>query len=197
MAPFHPGDIIEFLVGDQDADWTGLPASNNRLAFFPGYQTSDNLGRINQVQEVSGAFLRLTAFSMLWAPMSACRLVSPNSDASLTTLRTLYPHGHPDFIPRMLEILKLHSDKNHDYALGGPPLGNFERTAKIMALYPKFPWATDYGCAVVQMLKQLDAFMWQAQDPVFKPKVEGGDPRLRDVTVFSQLIAIMVQAAAK
>lgn len=114
-----------------------------------------------------------------------------------TILRAEYPYGHPDFIPRMLELVKLHSDKNHDYALGGPALGNFERTGQIMALYPKFPWATDYGCATVQMLKQFDAFMWQAQDPSFKPKVEGGDTRLRDVTVFSQLIAIMVEAAQR
>lgn len=110
-------------------------------------------------------------------------------------LRAVYPHGHPDFIPRLLEIIKLHSDKNYDYALGGPPLGNFERTARIMRLYPKFPWATDYGCATGQMLKQVDAFMWQAQNPTFQPKVEGGDARLRDIAVFAQLIAIMYQAA--
>jgi len=92
----------------------------------------------------------------------------------------------------MLDIIKLHSDKNHDYALGGPPLGNFERTAKIMALYPEYPWATTYGVAVVQMLKQLDAFLWQTRSPGFEAKVEGADSRLRDVTVFAQLIAIML-----
>lgn len=124
-------------------------------------------------------------------------MVNDKPAVPLDVLQDLYPHGHKDFIPRMLEIIKLHSDKNHDYALGGPALGNFERTGKIMQLYPKFPWATDYGCAVVQMLKQFDAFMWQAQDPAFKPKVEGGDTRLRDVTVFSQLIAIMLQETAK
>lgn len=112
-------------------------------------------------------------------------------------LKSVFPWGHPDFIPRMLEIIELHALKNFDYAHGGNPLGNFTRTAAIMQLYPKFPWATDYGCATVQMLKQLDAFLWQAQDPHFAPKVEGGDARLRDVTVFAQLISIMVAARPK
>lgn len=108
-------------------------------------------------------------------------------------LRDQCPFGHPDFIPRLLHIVQLHSDKNHDYAHGGPPLGNFDRTAAIMQLYPQFPWATNYGCAVVQMLKQLDAFLWQTRQEGFQAKVEGADSRLRDIAVFSQLIAIMLQ----
>ena len=118
----------------------------------------------------------------------------PNIETQLAgALKAQYPHGHPGFIPRMLEIIKLHSDKNHDYALGGPPLGNFERTAKIMALYPEFPWATPHGCAVVQMLKQLDAFMWQTRTEKFEAKVEGADSRLRDIQVFAGLIALMLE----
>lgn len=113
-------------------------------------------------------------------------------DQIIETLRTAYPYGHPDFIPRLIELMALHSNKNHDYALGGPPFGNFHRTAQIMRLYPRFPWATDYGCATVQMLKQLDAFMWQTQDASFHPKVEGVNARLRDISVFGSLIALML-----
>lgn len=107
-------------------------------------------------------------------------------------IRSMYPHGHPDFIPTMLKLIKLHSDKNHDYALGGPPLGNFTRVAQIMQLYPKYPWATPVGAATVYMLKQFDAFMWQTRAG-FEAKVEGAEPRLRDITVYSQLIAIMLR----
>ena len=88
------------------------------------------------------------------------RLNLPGTDKWDDLLREAYPHGHPDFIPRMLEVIQLHSDKNHDYAMGGPPLGNFERVSKIMQLYPDFPWATPHGAATVYMLKQFDAFMW-------------------------------------
>jgi len=111
-------------------------------------------------------------------------------------LRDAYPHGHPDFIPKMLELVKLHSDKNHDYAMGGPPLGNFERVSKIMQLYPDFPWATTHGAATVYMLKQFDAFMWQTKQG-FEAKIEGAVSRLKDVTVYSQLIAIMLAEAVK
>ena len=80
--------------------------------------------------------------------------------------------------------------------MGGPPLGNFERVSKIMQLYPDFPWATPHGAATVYMLKQFDAFMWQTKQG-FEAKIEGAVPRLKDVTVYSQLIAIMLAGAAK
>ena len=108
------------------------------------------------------------------------------------TLRAAYPHGHPDFIPDMVDIVRLHSDKNYDYAKGGDPLGNFDRTAAIMRLYPDFPWATAYGSATVQMLKQLDAYLWM-QSAKTEAKVEGTDSRLRDIQVFAGLIRIMLR----
>ena len=107
-------------------------------------------------------------------------------------LREAYPHGHPDFIPRLLQLIKLHSDKNHDYAMGGSPLGNFERVSSIMRLYPAFPWATSYGVATCYLLKQLDAFMWQTRT-AFTPKVESAESRLNDVTVYAQIIALALK----
>ena len=120
------------------------------------------------------------------------------STVSLNHLATVaheaWPHGHPDFIPRLLHLMELHSDKNHDYALGGPPLGNFTRVATIMQLYPDFPWATSYGVATAYMLKQLDAFFWQTRSG-FKAKVEGVSPRLGDIAVYAQLIDIALGEA--
>ena len=108
------------------------------------------------------------------------------------TLRASYPHGHPDFIPDLVDLAKLHSDKNHDYAKGGDPLGNFDRTAAIMRLYPEFPWASPHGSATVQMLKQLDAYLWM-QSAKTEAKVEGPDPRLRDIQVFAGIIRIILR----
>ena len=108
------------------------------------------------------------------------------------TLRVSYPHGHPDFIPDLVDLAKLHSDKNHDYAKGGDPLGNFDRTAQIMRLYPEFPWASPHGSATVQMLKQLDAYLWM-QSAKTEAKVEGPDPRLRDIQVFAGIIRIILR----
>ena len=109
-------------------------------------------------------------------------------------LRLEWPHGHPEFVNRLLELMKLHSDKNHDYAMGGPPLGNFDRVSQIMRMYPDFPWATPYGVATCYMLKQLDAYMWQ-QRTGFQPKVEGVESRLSDVTVYSQIILLALREA--
>ena len=109
-----------------------------------------------------------------------------------TTLRATYPHGPPDFILDLVDLAKLHSDKNHDYAKGGDPLGNFDRTAQIMRLYPEFPWASPHGSATVQMLKQLDAYLWM-QSAKTEAKVEGPDPRLRDIQVFAGIIRIILR----
>ena len=114
------------------------------------------------------------------------------SDDPATTLRAAFPHGHPDFIPDLVDLAKLHSDKNHDYAKGGDPLGNFDRTAQIMGLYPKFPWASPHGSATVQMLKQLDAYLWM-QHARTEAKVEGPDSRLRDIQVFAGIIRIILR----
>ena len=128
-------------------------------------------------------------FSMADLPIEP----SPESTTQLTNILSFrYPHGHPAFLPDLLEIAKLHSDKNHDYAKGGDPLGNFDRTAAIMQLYPAFPWATPHGNATVQMLKQLDAYLWM-QSAKTEAKVEGHDSRLRDIQVFAGLIRILLR----
>ena len=107
-------------------------------------------------------------------------------------LKQVVPWGHPDFIPDVLDLIQLHGAKNHDYAKGGDPLGNFDRTAAIMRLYPEFPWASPHGSATVQMLKQLDAYLWM-QSAKTEAKVEGPDPRLRDIQVFAGIIRIILR----
>lgn len=108
------------------------------------------------------------------------------------TLRKAFPHGHADFITRVLSHLRLHNDKNHDYAAGGDPLGNFNRVSAILALYPGFPIDTPAGVAVVYMLKQVDAVLWGMAQQI-KQKVEGFDSRLSDISVYADLAAIMLK----
>ena len=70
-------------------------------------------------------------------------------------LREQYPHGHPAFLPITLKELELHSKKNNDYASGGSPLGNFERVATILALYPNLKLSDQRVVALVYPLKQI------------------------------------------
>ena len=118
-------------------------------------------------------------------------------DRELTgTLRARFPHGHPEFLPITLSEAKLHSEKNFDYASGGSALGNFERVAKILELYPGFPTASPIGVAIIYMLKQLDAVLWGLAKGI-KHKVEGFDSRLADISVYSKIVRCMFRDLAK
>lgn len=98
--------------------------------------------------------------------------------------------GHPDFIDMTLDELKLHSEKNKDYAQGGDPLGNFKRVAKILGQYPNLDLSKPEVVAIVYMMKQLDAALWMlSQD--YEGKVENVDTRLCDVHVYAKLARIL------
>lgn len=101
--------------------------------------------------------------------------------------------GHPRFYELTDAEADLHSRKNGDYAgVNQRPMGNFERVAKIMALYPEFPFATPYGIGVIYMMKQLDAalsLMARRQEG----SVEGVADRLTDIGVYAKLIRIMYE----
>ena len=111
-----------------------------------------------------------------------------------TYLKELAPHGHPEYAKRVLDHLILHSNKNHDYAKGGDPLGNFNRVSNILDQYPNFPIGSNYGNAIVQMLKQIDALIWGLCQNT-QHKVEGFSSRCDDIAVYADLIAIMIKEA--
>lgn len=106
------------------------------------------------------------------------------------TLRTAYPHGHERFIPILVEHARLHSDKNHDYASGGDPLGNFKRVAAILALYPGLNLGNPVVVALTYALKQVDAVLWSLAKNIVA-KVEGRGKRLDDVAVYADLARIL------
>ncbi len=118
-----------------------------------------------------------------------------SSEALYAALRGLFPHGHRSFIPMLIEQMELHSRKNHDYASGGDPLGNFDRVSKILALYPGLKLADPSIVAVIYMLKQLDAALWLKSNG-HRAVVQGSDERWADVSVYSNIIRIIEQRDA-
>ncbi len=113
--------------------------------------------------------------------------MKPRTDKELASaLRQAYPYGHPSFVDILVEQAKLHSDKNHDYARGGDPLGNFDRVATILSLYPNFPYHTPEGVAFIYALKQVDAEAW-AMCQGGENKVEGLEGRTNDQAVYANL----------
>jgi len=99
-------------------------------------------------------------------------------------------HGHPDFYKLTEEEIKLHSEKNRDYAQGGDPLGNFKRVSAIKKLYPNLEWDSPTGVALGNMLKQLDAALWMLSQG-YEGEVETIDTRLTDVHVYTKLARIL------
>ena len=105
-------------------------------------------------------------------------------------------YGHPKFYELLEQEAELHSCKNHDYAAGGDPLGNFKRVSQILALYPGLKLSDPSVYAIVQMLKQLDAALWM-QSNGHKAMVEGKDKRWQDIAVFAKLIPIIQEEMNK
>jgi hypothetical protein len=101
-------------------------------------------------------------------------------------LKEEFPHGHTRFVTTLLEQMKLHSDKNHDYARGGDPLGNFVRVSSMLKLWPNFPYNTPEGVAFIYALKQLDAEAWTMCQGG-ECKVEGLSGRTDDQAVYANL----------
>ena len=114
----------------------------------------------------------------------------------LKELAEAFPHGHPDFLPMLVEKMQLHSDKNHDYAAGGSPLGNFERVANIFSNYPGLRLDDPLVVILTYAMKQIDATMWGLSAGI-EQKIEGPIERLGDVLVYAGIaICVLKERAA-
>lgn len=107
------------------------------------------------------------------------------------TLLTEY-YGHPYFHQIAAEETDLHNQKNHDYAKGGDPLGNFKRVSAILALYPGLDLNDPVVVAIVYALKQWDATLWGLAQKI-DHKVEGLHGRLQDVSVYAKLARCLLK----
>lgn len=114
-----------------------------------------------------------------------------NRNTIFADLRQEYPHGHEQFLPITLREIELHSKKNHDYAKGGPALGNFDRVAAILALYPNLKLSDRRVIALVYAMKQLDAVLWGMSENI-DHQVEGLYLRLQDISVYTKLVMCMI-----
>ena len=110
--------------------------------------------------------------------------------AATPTVTPVDYHGDPRFYALLQELARLHSDKNHDYAKGGKPTGNFDRVAAILALYPNLKLSDPRVVALVYALKQLDAVLWGLSENITH-KVEGLNDRLQDISVYSKIVMCM------
>ena len=107
-------------------------------------------------------------------------------------LRKFAPKGHPEFAAVVLEALKTHSDKNHDYTLGGPVVGNFARVAKILSLYPTFPWPTKEGVLCTYTLKQFDTLL-HSLGRQHLLHTESLTERVMDIMVYMGILVCMLR----
>ena len=116
-------------------------------------------------------------------------------DGLVEILREKFPYGHKDFIPLMLDKMKLHSDKNYGYAAGGDSLGNFNREAILFALYPDIDMSRPVSVAAFNMLKQFDCMMWSLnRGHVADDEIE---KRAEDCLVYSGIITLLIREEMK
>lgn len=106
------------------------------------------------------------------------------------TIMIDYPefHGHPMFLDLTEDELKLHSEKNRDYARHGDPLGNFKRVSAV--LKAQGINLTPAQVAMVFAQKQQDAAM-QMIAYGYEGDVENVDTRLRDVHIYYKIARIL------
>jgi len=97
-------------------------------------------------------------------------------------------HGHPKFLELTVDELKLHSEKNKDYARYGNPLGNFYQVSA--ALQAQGINLTPTQVALVFAQKQQDAAM-QMIAHGYEGEVEDVDTRLRDVHIYYKIARIL------
>lgn len=111
----------------------------------------------------------------------------PSRQDILDAANDLFPHGHRDFNELMLQQMELHSEKNRGYAEGGSPLGNFDRAAQIMNLYPNFPVWSAQGMLLMYVLKHFDRIMWDMS--IGRPFPS--DDACADISVYMNILRCM------
>jgi hypothetical protein len=112
------------------------------------------------------------------------------------TIADAFPSGSPAYRTLTLEELQLYSDKNHDYAAGGDPLGNFKRVAAFFAMYPNLSLTDPAVVALAFAMKQVDAYCWLKSNG-HEAMVEGLDQRLLDITVYTKLVRLLEREAIR
>ena len=85
--------------------------------------------------------------------------------------------------------MELHSMKNEGYAGDGEPLGNFDRTALIMSLYPNFPYTHKIGVLMMYFMKHFDNIMWALSTYRIEPRLAES---FSDMAVYANIAQCML-----
>jgi hypothetical protein len=107
--------------------------------------------------------------------------------------------AHPRYHELLQELDALHNAKNFDYAAGAKqgPLGNFQRVAQYLGMYPNLPQGKPSSVALVYMLKQLDAAIIMMSTGKHSRTGEGVHERLRDVAAYAILLMLLTKEENK
>jgi len=108
-------------------------------------------------------------------------------------MKRMFPNGDPLFYELIVELAKLHNDKNADYASKEEPLRNFtvvgnalEKYNIITKGYPATKLALTYA------YKQWDAAL-KLLGRSEKGDVEGVSQRLNDIAVYATIARILYE----
>lgn len=110
----------------------------------------------------------------------------------MSTKKRIY--GHPAFYKVVEEIADLHEEKNRQYATVDDPLGNFNRTGKIIAklLKPGIPPAL--ASCLIFMSKQVDG-VYEIVGEDKKDTIDSLEDKLLDTAVYSIIGIIQIREA--
>jgi len=151
---------------------------------------------ISNRDEPATVSLKLAENRMKWGETILSDVEPISEYARTIKMEPTNRHGHPDFYRLCEEEMDLHSRKNHDYAAGGNPLGNFNRVSAILAMYPGLKLSDPAVVAITYMMKQLDASLWMLSNG-HVAQVEGQKERWQDISVYSKIISILISEGGK
>lgn len=113
-----------------------------------------------------------------------------NAGSNQGTVQNQQYWGHPMFYQIVEDLKHLHSEKNRQYATLDNPLGNFERTGKMMAKILRPGIDTKLAAALAFMSKQVDGvFEIFGENKV--STFDSLEDKLQDVAVYA-IIAMII-----
>ena len=98
--------------------------------------------------------------------------------------------GHPMFYKIIEELKEIHSEKNRQYATVDNPLGNFERTGKMIEKFLHKGVNPTLASCLSLMSKQVDG-VYEIVGEGKENTVDSLEDKLRDVAIYS-IIAIII-----
>jgi hypothetical protein len=101
-------------------------------------------------------------------------------------------NGHPRFYEIVDELKKLHSEKNHQYATEGNPLGNFERTGRMISKFLHEGVNPTLASCLSLMSKQVDG-IYEIVGEAKENTCESLTDKLRDTAVYAIIAMIILE----